>query len=315
MSDFTSTFWSQYVAIVTVVSVLACLVVALRRVPKRADNTTGHVWDEDLKEMNNPMPMWWMGLFVLTILFGLGYFYLYPGLGSHEGSLSWSSSEQYAQQAAQHKQMTAKAYAEFDNLSVAQLAGNPRGMAMAQGLFLNNCAQCHGSDARGFKGYPNLTDTDWLHGGTPEAIEQSIRKGRVGMMPPQAAAVGSFDDVKNLANYVMSLSGSPHDSVRAQIGKSKFAVCSACHGVGGKGNTALGAPNLSDDTWLHGWGVDNVLRIINEGITNTMPAQENRLDTAQIKLLTAYVWGFSNKETDRANSSASGQTSGAAQKR
>jgi cytochrome c oxidase cbb3-type subunit III len=301
MSDFDSDFWSHYVMIITALSVLACLilllVVAFHRVPKRDDNTTGHVWDEDLKEMNNPMPMWWMGLFVLTIIFGFAYFYLYPGLGKHEGVLRWSSEEQLARETKQQKLLAAKAYSAFSNLSVPELAGNTQGMAIAQRLFLNNCAQCHGSDARGFKGFPNLTDPDWLYGGSPDAIEQTIRKGRTGVMPAQAAAVGSPDDVKNLANYVMSLSGNPHDSVRAQIGKSKFGVCSACHGVGGVGNTALGAPNLADDTWLHGWGVDNVIRIINTGITNVMPAQENRLDDSQIKLLTAYVWGFSNKSS------------------
>jgi cytochrome c oxidase cbb3-type subunit 3 len=160
---------------------------------------------------------------------------------------------------------------------------------------MNNCAQCHGSDARGSKGFPNLADGDWLHGGSAPKIAETITKGRIGVMPPMAAAVGSPDDVKNVANYVLSLSNSPHDSVRAQLGKSKFTACAACHGATGKGNPAIGAPNLTDDVWLHGWGLPAVMGMINEGKTNQMPAQEGKLSEAQIHVLASYVWGLSNK--------------------
>ena len=159
---------------------------------------------------------------------------------------------------------------------------------------MNNCAQCHGSDARGSKGFPNLTDKDWLHGGTPEKIVESITKGRVGVMPPMAAAVGTPDEVKNVANYVLSLAGEPHDSLRAGLGKSKFTVCAACHGIGGVGNQAIGAPNLSDRIWLHGYGEAAIVQMINAGKHNEMPAQEGRLTEAQIRMLASYVWGFSN---------------------
>jgi cytochrome c oxidase cbb3-type subunit 3 len=167
-------------------------------------------------------------------------------------------------------------------------------MAIGERLFMNNCAQCHGSDARGSKGFPNLTDKYWLHGGSPDKIVETITKGRIGQMPPMAAAVGSPEDVKNVANYVLSLSNAPHDSVRAQLGKAKFVACAACHGVDGKGNPAIGAPNLTDDTWLHGFGEQAVMNMVNNGKTNVMPAQQGKLTDAQIHVLAAYVWGLSN---------------------
>ena len=178
-------------------------------------------------------------------------------------------------------------------LPVERVAADPAAMAIGERLFLNNCAQCHGSDARGSKGFPNLTDNDWLHGGTPDKIKETIKHGRIGVMPPMAAAVGTPEDVKNVANYVLSLSGSPHDSVRAGLGKSKFTACAACHGIGGVGNTAVGAPNLNDNIWLHGYGQDAIIAMINGGKTNQMPAQGRaRLTEAQIHVLASYVWGL-----------------------
>ncbi len=160
---------------------------------------------------------------------------------------------------------------------------------------MNHCAQCHGSDARGSKGFPNLTDADWLYGGTADKIKETLTQGRMGVMPPMAAAVGSPDDVKNVAHHVLSLSGSPHDSLRASLGKAKFGACAACHGNDGKGNQALGAPNLTDKIWLHGWGEETIVGMINQGKTNQMPAQKDRLTESQIHVLTGYVWSLSNK--------------------
>lgn len=168
-------------------------------------------------------------------------------------------------------------------------------MAIGERLFMNNCAQCHGSDARGNKGIPNLTDGDWLYGGAPATIKETLVKGRNGNMPPMAAAVGSPEDVKNVAQYVLSLSGSPHDSLQAALGKAKFGVCAACHGVDGKGNQALGAPNLTDDVWLHGYGEAAIIAMVNGGKVNQMPAQADKLTEAQIHVLASYVWGMSNK--------------------
>lgn len=298
MSDFVNNFWSNYIAAGTVLSILGCMLLlwltARKRVPSDADNTTGHVWDEDLREANNPLPMWWVGLFVLTIFFSAGYLVIFPGLGSFGGQANWSTESEYGTEVAKANKALEPVYAAYDNMPAEDTARNPKAMAIGERLFMNNCSQCHGSDARGSKGFPNLTDKDWLHGGTPEKIAESITKGRVGVMPPMAAAVGSQDDVKNLANYVLSLSGEPHDSVRAGLGKSKFTACAACHGIGGVGNQAVGAPNLSDKVWLHGYGEAAIVQLINAGKHSAMPAQEGRLTEAQIKLLAAYVWGFSN---------------------
>ncbi|HJS03920.1 MAG TPA: cytochrome-c oxidase, cbb3-type subunit III [Variovorax sp.] len=299
MSDFFNDFWSNYVALATLGSILLCAlllwVVARSSAPSGADNTTGHVWDEDLREANNPMPRWWIGLFVITIVFGLAYLVAYPGLGSYKGELAWSTADEYAKDQARARRELEPVYAAYVAMPAERVAGEPAAMAIGERLFLNNCAQCHGSDARGSKGFPNLADSDWLHGGTPDKIKESIVGGRTGVMPPMAAAVGTPEDVKNVANYVLSLSGSPHDSVRAGLGKSKFSACAACHGIGGVGNPAMGAPNLADKVWLHGYGQEAIIAIINTGKTNQMPAQQGRLTEAQIHVLASYVWGLSNK--------------------
>ena len=303
MSDFTGNIWSIYVAGLTLVGILACLallwITARKKIVASSDNTTGHVWDEDLREMNNPMPRWWMWLFVLTIVFGLLYLVAYPGLGAYEGELGWSQAREYGAEVEKANQELAPLYSQFAARKAEELAADASAMAIGERLFMNNCAQCHGSDARGSKGFPNLADQDWLYGGTPDKIAETITGGRHGQMPPMAAAVGSADDVKNVANYVLSLSGSPHDSLRGQLGKGKFMACAACHGVDGKGNPALGAPNLTDDIWLHGWGEQAIVSIINSGKASHMPGQAGKLTAAQIQVLGAYVWGLSNKAPAR----------------
>ncbi|MBI3369669.1 MAG: cytochrome-c oxidase, cbb3-type subunit III, partial [Burkholderiales bacterium] len=273
---------------------LALLIVAARRRVMAGDNTTGHVWDEDLRELNNPLPRWWMWLFVLTVIFSFGYLALYPGLGTAPGTLGWTSLTQYQAEQAKANAESAPLYAGFKTQPAQDLARNPQAMAIGERLFANNCATCHGSDARGSKGFPNLTDSDWLWGGAPEKIEETITNGRQGQMPPIAAAVGSAEDVHNVANYVLSLSGSPHNSIAANLGRPKFAVCAACHGMDGKGNQALGAPNLTDKVWLHGWGEDAIVAMVTNGKTNVMPAHGARLSPEQIHVLAAYVWSLSN---------------------
>ena len=299
MSDFTGNFWSLYVAGLTLASILACLlliwITARKKIVSASDNTTGHVWDGDLREMNNPMPRWWVWLFVGTIVFSLLYLVAYPGLGSYKGELGWSTHAEYASEVEKANKQLAPLYAQFTARRAEELAGDTVAMGVGERLFMNNCSQCHGSDARGSKGFPNLADSDWLHGGSPDKINETITAGRHGAMPAMGAAVGTPDDVKNVANYVLSLSGSPHDSVRSQLGKSKFSACAACHGVDGKGNQALGAPNLTDDVWLHGWGEPAIVAMINNGKINDMPGQAGKLTEAQIHVLTAYVWGLSNK--------------------
>ena len=296
MSDFFSSGWSIFIALATLVSLFACLVLlvfASRRKPMAGDNSTGHVFDEDLVEMNNPLPLWWVVLFVLTVVFSVVYVYVFPGLGASPGTLGWTSRGELESDQVRVAASMAKVYAEYAQQPAEALSRDASAMAIGQRLFINNCATCHGSDARGSKGFPNLTDGDWLHGGSPEKIEETITLGRTGMMPPMAAAVGSAVDVRNVANYVMSLSGDPHNPIAAAAGKAKFAACAACHGVGGKGNAAIGAPNLADKVWLHGWGEQAIVDMIDHGKTNVMPAQRGRLTPAQIHLLASYVWSLS----------------------
>jgi cytochrome c oxidase cbb3-type subunit 3 len=300
MRDFTSSFWPLFVAVVSVLGVLYCafLLWFSARVKVAAthtdDGTTGHVWDGDLREMNNPLPRWWLWLFIITLVFAAVYGLAYPTLGIFAGTLGWTSQGEYEAEVAKANADLQPLYAAFDAQTPEQLSQDPKAMAVGERLFMNNCAQCHGSDAHGSKGFPNLTDGDWLHGGTTDKIKESITKGRIGQMPPMAAAVGSSDDIRNVSHYVLSLSGSPHDFVRAALGKSKFGACAACHGVDGKGNPALGSANLTDKIWLHGWGEEAITGMIKAGKVNQMPAQEDRLTPSQIHVLTAYVWGFSH---------------------
>ena len=299
MSDFTSNFWPAYIASITILGMVACLVLLWFSGKTKAmtshDNTTGHVWDGDLREMNNPLPRWWVWLFIITVVFSLAYLVIYPGAGAFKGKLGWTSVGQYDKEVAAGNKEIEPVYARFNGMSPEDLAKDPKAMAIGERLFMNNCAQCHGSDARGSKGFPNLTDKDWLGGSTPEDIKNVILKGRAGNMPPMAAAVGSSEDVTNLANYVLSLSKGPHDSVKAELGKAKFGVCAACHGPDGKGNPAVGAPNLTDDIWLHGFGEAAIVAMINNGKVNPMPPQGDKLTPSQVNVLTAYVWGLSNK--------------------
>ncbi|WP_250438733.1 cytochrome-c oxidase, cbb3-type subunit III [Delftia tsuruhatensis] len=300
MSDFVNNFWSIYVTAITLGGIIGCLLLlyltARKKVAPSADNTTGHVWDEDLRELNNPMPKWWMWLFIITSVFGFAYLAAYPGLGSFAGKLGWTQLGAYENEMAKARADLEPLYAKFTSMSTEDMAKDPQAMAIGERLFMNNCAQCHGSDARGGKSFPNLTDGDWLHGGTPDKIRETITAGRIGIMPPMAAAVGTPDDVRNLSHYVLSLSGSPHDSLKASLGKSKFTACAACHGMDGKGNQALGAPNLTDDIWLHGWGEAAITAMINNGKHNEMPAQKDKLTEAQIAVLASYVWGMSHKD-------------------
>jgi cytochrome c oxidase cbb3-type subunit III len=296
VSDFLHSGWALFVAVGTALSLLVCLVllaIAAKRRHMADDNTTGHVWDVDLKEMNNPLPRWWMGLFIITVVFAAVYLAFYPGLGSAPGMLKWSSMGQYEAEQEKARAAMVPVYAKFVGMTAEQLAADERAMGIGQRLYLNNCAQCHGSDARGAKGFPNLADTDWLGGNTLDYVKKVIVEGRVGAMPPMAAAVGTGEDVKNVANYVLSLSGSAHNDIAAQLGKPKFATCAACHGPDGKGNQALGAPNLTDKIWLHGWGEQAIINAISKGISNPMPAQGRLLTPEQVHVLAGYVLSLS----------------------
>jgi cytochrome c oxidase cbb3-type subunit 3 len=261
----------------------------------KPQQTTGHVWDEDLTELNTPMPRWWMWLFYLTIVFALVYLALYPGLGSYAGKLGWKSVSEYRDELKKADAEYGPLFARFASQDMKAVAADPQAHAIGERLFLTYCAQCHGSDARGNKGYPNLADDDWLYGGTPEVIKETIMKGRHGQMPSMAAALGSDKDVENVAHYVRSLSGLTADPVKVAFGKPKFGACAACHGMDAHGNQALGAPNLADKTWLYGGSADTVMETIRKGRDNTMPAWGDFLGEPKAHVLAAYVWSLSNQ--------------------
>jgi cytochrome c oxidase cbb3-type subunit 3 len=298
MSDFTSSFWAFYVAIIVLVGIFfnLWLLIASGKVEVMSqDNSTGHVWDENLRELNNPMPRWWVIMFVITCVFGLGYLALYPGVGSYKGLLGWTSTGQFEQEMQEGDAQIAPIYAAFEGKTAQQLAQDPQAMAIGDRLFMNNCAQCHGSDAKGAVGFPNLTDADWRWGGTPDAIHETIVNGRTGIMPPQAEIIGTPDDVEDVANYVMSIGSiAGFDPVRAAKGEAKFKmICAACHNPDGKGNPLLGSANLTDPK---GWFVgpatkEHIIQQINDGKTGVMPVWGKKFTPAQLNVLTAYVWG------------------------
>ena len=304
MSDFTSGFWNLYVTLLTVLGIVGCAVllwsqsrhkVTLPPGVSPKEHTTGHMWDEDLTELNTPMPRWWMGLFIITIVFALIYLVLYPGLGTYAGKLGWRSTGAYERELQQAQAEYGPLFDKYLQQDLKAVAADPQARAIGERLFLTYCAQCHGSDARGNKGFPNLTDHDWLYGGEPDTIKTTILNGRNGQMPPMGEALGSEQDVQNVAHYVLSLSGSPaSDPIKAAMGKGKFGACAACHGADGHGNQMIGAPNLSDKIWLYGGSPDTIMETIRKGRNNTMPSFKDFLGEAKVHVLAAYVWSLSN---------------------
>ena len=251
--------------------------------------TTGHVWDESLSEYNNPLPRWWLGLFLLTVVFGLAYLALYPGLGNYSGIRGWSEVGQYEAQSRAAEAVLARTFARFEKTPVTVLATDAGALRIGRNLFLNNCAGCHGSDARGAPGFPNLTDRDWLWGGDPESVLASIRSGRTGVMMAWQPALGD-SGVENVLAYVMSLSGRKLPAGNVAAGQTTFSqVCVACHGPDARGNPQLGAPNLTDSIWLHGGGLATIRETIAKGRQGQMPAHGERLGDTRTKLVAAYV--------------------------
>jgi len=299
MSEFTSEFWDVFIAVLTVVSIVACALFlksqSVRKAPGSAD-TTGHTWDEDLAEYNNPLPRWWSWLFYITIVFSLAYLVLYPGLGSWSGTLGWSQISQLDQEQQLAARRYGPLYDKFAATEVEALAKNPEALAVGQKLFLNTCAQCHASDGAGSRGFPNLTDRDWQWGGEAKTIKDTITGGRTATMPSFGGALGE-NGVKDVAHYVRSLSGLTSDSIRRARGEALFkANCMACHGAEGKGNPAMGAPNLTDRTWLYGSTEQVVMETVTRGRSGQMPAHKGVLTEAKIHLLTAYVLSLSQQK-------------------
>ena len=261
------------------------------------ETTTGHVWDGDLTEYNKPLPRWWLFLFHGTVVWGMLYLVLYPGSGIFDGVLGWSQEQQYAEDVSEAQAKYGEVFTAFAAMDVPNLAADPKALEAGFNLFGNNCAQCHGSDARGAVGFPNLTDDAWQWGGDPQQIEATILGGRTGVMPPWGAALGGDAEVEKVAHYVLSLSGQKHDAALATQGQQKFMMfCVACHGPEGKGNPMLGAPNLADEAWLYEPTLASITQTINQGRSNVMPAFGETLGPEKVKVVAAYVYSLSQEK-------------------
>ncbi len=306
MSDFIDSYWSIFIAAITLIGIVWCtwLLASQRKVTveQKADGSvadTGHVWDVDLRELNNPLPRWWAWMFLFSCVFGLVYLLLYPGLGSYPGLLGYTSETAHTTSVVKANEELKPIYEKYVGLDVQQVATDPKAREMGQRLYLNYCAQCHGSDAGGSKGFPNLTDNDWLYGGSPEMIKTAILQGRSGVMP--AFAHLSKADVADLTSHVRSLSGLSVDQIKAERGSALFSTsCAACHAVDGKGNTAMGAPNLTDKIWLYGSTDAAVTESIEKGRNGQMPAHDAILTPEKVQLISAYVWSLTNIRVDQA---------------
>lgn len=293
-----SAFWSLWIIILTALTIVGiCWILFANRKSSGSgpDTTTGHSYD-GIDEYDNPLPAWWFYMFVITIVFALGYLVAYPGLGAFKGVMGWSSAGQLQKDAAKAEAQYGPLFAKFATMPIVDVAKDAQALKMGQRLFASNCAQCHGADARGSFGFPNLTDNDWLYGGEPEQIVQTITSGRNGAMPAWESALGN-QGVIEVANYVLTLSGRTADQNLAEAGKAKFAMfCVGCHGVDGKGNVAIGAPNLTDDVWLYGGSPLMIQQTIRGGRTNMMPEWHNRLGQERVHLLAAYVYSLSHPQ-------------------
>lgn len=291
-------FWSLWIISLTVLTVIGlCWILFANRKTTGGgpDATTGHSYD-GIDEYDNPLPVWWFYLFVITLVFAFAYVIVFPGLGAFGGVIGWSSAGQLQRDAEKAEAQYGPLFTKFANMPIAEAANDTQALSMGQRLFANNCAQCHGADARGSFGFPNLADNDWLYGGAPEHIEQTIAHGRSGAMPAWESALGNRGVIE-VANYVLALSGRIADEKSAQAGKEKFAMyCTGCHGADGKGNIAMGAPNLTDAVWLYGGSPLMIQQTIRGGRGNLMPEWNKRLGKERVHLLAAYVYSLSRAQ-------------------
>jgi|TARA_Y100000782_G_C10173806_1_gene261003 cytochrome c oxidase cbb3-type subunit 3 len=305
-----STFWNFWVFAIVFGTLIACgLLIQYSSKTQvhneETDETTGHEYD-GIQEFDNPLPRWWVMMFWATIVFAVGYIAAY-GLGNMNGFLTvevdgkqvpWSQTAQWENEVEQFDKQVAPLFAEYAATPIAELLNNEAALQTGQRIFASNCSVCHGSTAKGSQGFPNLTDNDWLYGGTPEDIVKTLTYGRNGMMPAKGVMPSMTDEqIDQTVQYVRSLSGLKHDETLAEAGAGVFAqACTACHGADGKGNQMLGAPNLTDDVWLYGGATKQIEFTIRHGRNGMMPAQGERFSAEQIHVLAAYVYSLSHKE-------------------
>jgi len=295
MADFTSGFWSPFIAAVTIVSILGLLWLTWvqshgrKPDPNAPPETMGHVWDGDLAEYNNPLPKWWLNLFYITLVWGIGYLIAYPGLGAFAGVLGWTQLTQYEAEVASADATYGPLFERFQGAPLTTLVTDDEALTMGKRLYATYCTQCHGADAGGARGFPNLTDQDWQYGGAPEAIEQTILAGRMGIMPGWASILGDAE-VERVTSYVEHLAGREVAAATVAAGKEVYdTTCVACHGADGAGNPLLGAPRLTDDIWLYGGSRSRIVESIAKGRNGVMPAHREFLGEAKVHLLAAYV--------------------------
>lgn len=294
-----SEFWNWWIIVIVAINIFGCwgLLRWTRNIKESEvedSETTGHIYD-GIEEYNNPLPRWWLNMFYITIVFGIGYLILYPGLGKFEGVLNWTQENQLSAEVDKAKATYQPLFDKYMNVPVEELSKVKQATEMGKRIFVNTCFGCHGSDARGNPGYPNLTDKDWLWGGSPEQIKHSIVTGRIGAMPPFGTSL-TADQIDQLVQYVGQLSGNQVDEKKAALGKTTFDTqCFVCHGNDGKGNIALGAPNLTDNIWLHSGSATGIAKTIREGRQGEMPAHGEILGDARAHLVSAYVYSLSNK--------------------
>ena len=293
-----TTGWSLFVITLVMLNIIGCgwLLFANRNVqidPKAKGESTGHDFD-GIEELNNPLPAWWTWLFIGTILFSVVYFVLYPGFGNFEGVLGWTAAKEVEADAARAEAAYGPIFSGYLEQEIPDLLGDDRALAMGSRIFANRCSVCHGSDARGGPGYPNLADHDWLYGGSPDRIVTTITNGRNGMMPPFAAAIGGDEGVRVMTQYVLSLSDREHNAADAAQAEPTYqSLCGICHGADSKGNPDIGAPNLTDNIWLHGGRPEDIVRALNLGIASEMPAHGTFLSPARIHLAALHVFSLS----------------------
>lgn len=304
MPDFVSDYWTWFITLPTVGGIVWLVILIIgntKGIPPTAPGeeaaATGHVWDENLQELNTPLPRWWLIMFYITLIFGALYLLLYPGLGKFVGLLGWTEIKEYQREVRATEAHYGPLYERFLQTDLAALAQEPDAKKTGERLFVNYCAQCHGSDARGARGFPNLRDDAWQWGGTPQAIKTTILAGRNAVMPPWQDALGA-EAVDQLSVHVLSLAGrEPGDSAAAQAGKQLFQTnCVACHGTDGTGNPVLGAPNLTDKDWLYGASPGAIKRSIAAGRNGQMPPHQEFLGEAKVHVLAAYVYGLRGQQ-------------------
>lgn len=321
-----SNFWSIWISVLTIVVIAGCFIL-LKLVNNNytgveEGKSMGHSFD-GIEELNNPLPKWWAYMFYLTIVFGVIYLALYPGLGNYKGLFGWTSSNQsigtekgikadsaaaleaakadnrlsqYDREVAHADEKYGPIFAAYLATPLEELVKDPEALKVGGRLFLQNCSQCHGSDARGSKGFPNLTDSDWLYGGELATIKTTIMNGRNGMMPPKGGLPIEDSEIKGLAEYVVKLSGGVHDEALAAQGQGSFMKgCFACHGMDAKGNKFMGSPNLTDNVWLYGGSRGVIAESITNGRAGVMPAWKDILGEEKVHVVAAYVYSLSNK--------------------